>query len=94
MRKIEHEGLGLEYEIADHELKQRDVETFFAELRKAGGSAALMAPERNGNVVRAAIGCGFLVGVEDVGDLHPAAVTWLASEIDELVADAFTIPGE
>ena len=56
----------------------------------------LTGPERNGLDVRTAIGCGWLGEMtgDDVDDLRPAAVTWLAAEINDLISEAYEIPGE
>ena len=55
----------------------------------------MSGPERNGIIVRSAIRCGWIGGDEDaIGDMHPAAVTWLAGEINDLVGAAFEVPGE
>lgn len=94
-KKIEHETLGLEFELPDRELKQRDVEAFYAAMPATARGA--LAPVRNGHIIRAAIDCGWLKGqltAEEVGDMHPAGVTWLAGEIDTLVFTAYEIPGE
>jgi len=93
--KVEHEGLKLEYELKD-DLRQRDIEAFFKARREMRGDESLSGPEHNGVVIRAAIKSGWLADVkdDDVGDMHPAAVTWLAGEIQTAVAAAFEVPGE
>lgn len=94
-KKIKHEALGLEFELPDHELKQRDIEAFYAAMPV--GARGSLAPIRNGHVVRAAISCGWLEGQltdDELADMHPAGVTWLAGEIDTLVFAAYEIPGE
>lgn len=70
---------------------------FSAGLRIARERAGtLTGPERNGLDVRAAAGCGWLGEMtgDGVGDLHPGEVTRLASEIGDLLAEAYKIPGE
>ena len=55
----------------------------------------LSGPERNGVIVRSAIRCGWIKGDDDaIGDMHPAAVTWLAGEVNDLISAAFEVPGE
>lgn len=141
MLTIENKGLGLRFDLPD--LRQRDVEEYFAHyrVRKAGltdispedfrtelvafihslhttvrdmdpakfASAIaefstglrvrrermekLTGPERNGLDVRTAVECGWL-DIKDVGDLSPAAVLWLASEVNDLLAKSYEIPTE
>lgn len=70
---------------------------FSAGLRIARERAGtLTGPETNGLDVRAAAGCGWLdeVTLEGVGDLRPGEVTRIASEIGDLLTEAYKIPGE
>ena len=93
--KIEHKELGLEYELKD-DLRQRDIEAFFKARRELGGDKNLSGPEHNGCVVRAAVRGEWVDGIseDDVDTMHPAAVTWLASEIQDAIGAAFEVPGE
>ena len=96
VKKVEHEALGLSFELPNWGLVQRDVESFYAALQEQGVRGAL-APIRNGAIVRAAINCGWLEGqlaIDEVEGMHPAGITWLAAEIDQIVAEAYVIPGE
>jgi len=88
--KIAHKKLGVEFELP--ELKQRDVETFFAKLREDG--AEVSGPEYAGRLARAAASVGWLNGVGDIGDMKPAVVVWLSSKLNEYIAEALTIPPE
>jgi len=70
---------------------------FSAGLRIARERAgALTGPERNGLDVRTAATCGWLGEMtgDGVGDLHPGEVTRLATEVGDLLAEAYKIPGE
>ncbi len=91
--KIEHKGLGVSYELPD--LTQRQVEDLFASLREKGtDDDEISAPEYAGNVVRTAVELEWLNGIGPVGEMKPAVVTWLAGEINNLVAEAITVPPE
>ena len=63
-------------------------------LRSIAGD--LTGPENNGLDVRAAIRAEWLTDItqEEVDDLHPAAVVWLATEINNTLGKAFEVPGE
>ena len=92
--KIEQEQLGISYDLP--EFLQRDIEAFYAMLRKLNGDGKRSNIEYNGNVVRTAAKLGWLDGVEekDVGGMRPNVVNWLASELSTAVSAAFDIPGE
>lgn len=97
MAKIVHDTAGWEYELRDaDELRQRDAEAFFKARREFGGDDRVSSPEHNGIVVRAAAKCGWVDGLDPaaVDGLHPAETTWLASEIQDMLAAAFEVPGE
>jgi hypothetical protein len=53
-------------------------------------------PEQRGSIVRAAASAGWLgdVAEEAVNDMAPAAVNWLAVEVDKYIADSLAVPGE
>jgi len=96
-KKIDHEALDLHFEIPDSGLRQRHIEEFYKALGERSSVRGMLGPVRNGHIVRAAITVGWLEGQltdEEVGDMHPAGVTWLASELDDIVAAAFVIEGE
>jgi len=92
--KIEQEQLGISYDLP--EFLQRDIEAFYATLRKLNGDGKQSHIEYNGNVVRTAAKLGWLDGVEekDVGGMPPYVVNWLSSELSTAVTAAFDIPGE
>jgi hypothetical protein len=94
-KTVDHEKLGLQFDLPDWDMKQGDVEAFYAALGAQG--VGILAPVRNANIIRAAIKCGWLEGQltdDELAEFHPAGTTWLAGEIDEIVAAAFVIPGE
>lgn len=94
---LQNESLGVSAELTD-ELLQRHVEAYFIALRDLGGDNQLdlSTPERMGNYVRAGCRSGILNHIEekDVDDLAPAAVNWLAVELDEHIAKALSIDPE
>lgn len=95
--RLEHKGLGISAELID-ELLQRHVEAYFIALRDVSGdnSLDLSTPERCGNWVRAGCRSGILnsINEEDVGNMKPAAVLWLAGKLDDHVASVMEIPPE
>lgn len=95
--RLEHKGLGVSVELLD-ELLQRHVEAYFIALRDLTGENAieLSSPERMGHFVRAACRSGILnhIAEDDVADLPPSQVNWLAGKIDDHLAKALDIPPE
>ena len=95
--RLEHKGLGVSVELLD-ELLQRHVEAYFIALREIGGEDYLNSStfERSGNWVRAACRSEILNSVEenDVGDMRPAVVLWMAAKLDEHISSATEIPPE
>ncbi len=77
-------------------LLQRDVESFYRErfkvLPRAEGTLA--APEDNGAVVRAALACGWVKGIQAVDELKPGIVSWLANQVSRAIIKAYEVPGE
>lgn len=91
--RIAHKTLGVSYDLP--ELTQRMVEDLFAGLRAKGtDDDDTSAPEYAGAVVRTADELGWLDGIGPVGDLKPNVCVWLSGEINNLVAEALTVPPE
>ena len=92
--RLQHKSLGVEVELLE-DLKQRHVEAYFIALREIE-TPDPSTPQRLGNFVRAGCVSGILnsIHAEDVADLTPAAVAWLAQKLDAHIAKALTIPPE
>jgi hypothetical protein len=94
---LQNKSLGVSVEITDV-LLQRHVEAYFLALRDINGGNELeySVPERMGGYVRAGCRSGILntISEEDVDDMSPAAVNWLAAEIDTHIGKASEIPPE
>lgn len=74
------------------DLRQRHVETFFRLMRESGVEAGqVSAPEYTGLVVRSAQTAGIIEEGEDVGDMFPADVVRMASEVNKAISDALTV---
>ena len=88
------QGAGVKLGSPDFTTVFREFSGKIQALRSTSGNLA--GPEKNGLDVRTAIRCEWLTGIteSEVDDLHPAAVTWLASEINEAFSTAYEIPGE
>lgn len=90
----EHKKLGAWVEMPEPFL-QGDIEALFKATREAGVSPTrLTGPEYNGAIVRAAAGLGWCGAEAPVEKMRPAAVTWIASKINGVVADALEVPPE
>jgi hypothetical protein len=88
----EHKKLGVWVEIPDP-LLQRHVEALFKGIREIGlDPEKVSSPEYNGGLVEAAQRLGWCPG--PIGDMRPAAVTWIARKINDTVAEALDIPPE
>ena len=89
--------MGVSAELQD-ELLQKHVEAYFEALRELGGEKYFdqSTPHRLGNYVRAACQAGILntVHAEDVDNMKPAAVAWLAQKLDKHIAEALEVPPE
>jgi hypothetical protein len=93
MRK-DHKGIGAWVDLPDP-LLQKHVEDLYRGIRKAGGNPMqISAPEYNGAVVRAAIELGWCGGPAPVAEMKPGAVTWIARQINDVLAEALEIPPE
>ncbi len=94
---LKNEGLGVSVELVD-ELLQRHVEAYFVALRDIAGDNQIdfSVPERMGNYVRAGCRSGILntISEEDVDDMSPKSINWLASKIDNHIAEASEVPPE
>lgn len=94
--KFENQDLGVSVEIMD-DVRQRHIEAYFAALRDISGSNSLdlSVPERMGNFVRAGKQAGIITsGVEDVDEMVPSQVNWLAQQLDGYLAKFLTISPE
>ena len=77
------------------ELLQRHMEAFFAAEAELRGGKPLSGAQLNGNTARIAARLGWLdVAEEAVGDMRPAEVMRIATELNRAVAAAYEVPGE
>jgi hypothetical protein len=91
-KTLSQKKLGIEAALVD--LKQRDVEAFFAALREIAPAYRQMGTlERAGYYVRAAARAGWLTGVveAEVDGMAPAAALWLGVRVDKHLGEAITI---
>ena len=95
--RLEHKGLGVSAELLD-DVRQRHVETYFSVLRELGGENYLdeSTVQRLGNFVRAGCRSGILntFQEDDVNEMKPSAVAWIAQQIDSHIAGFLEIPPE
>jgi hypothetical protein len=78
------------------DLRQRDLEDFYKEMRKLEDSSKgdkISIPEFSGNSVRAAIKLGWFSKIDstDVDNMHPGVVQQLQIKITSLISEALTI---
>jgi hypothetical protein len=90
--KLEHKKLGLVIVLPDmEELLQRDVDRYMVEFRKLPDVG-----DYSGRVVKAAAAAGWIcepaMSADMVDEMKPAAVRWLAQQLNALYTDATTIP--
>jgi len=95
--RLEHKSLGVSAELLD-DVRQRHIEAYFTALRELGGEQYLdqSTPKRLGNFVRAGCDSGILNSIhkEDVDDMKPSAVAWVAQKLDAHIASFLEIPPE
>lgn len=92
---VEHKGLGLALDLP--ELRQRDVEAFYAAMRALDPDWRKQpAVERAGDYARAAVRLGWYTGCDEAGiaGMSPAAVWWIGAQVDSHVYAALKIPPE
>lgn len=92
-KRIEQAGLGLAFDLP--ELRTRDVDALYAALRALVPEWRRMPlSERASGFARAAARCGWLAGVTEaeIADWAFPRTLWLASEIDQHLAEALTFP--
>jgi len=84
-----------QYELYEPALIKSIHENTFDFGKSGGGHVTAQAVVR-GASIRAAIRAGFLTGItlEDVGNLKPPAVTWLAGKIAEHVKEVTSPPSD
>lgn len=84
----EHEKHG-KFELAD--LKQRHLEAFLMAMKDVDKDLPLQV--YHGKVLKAALDAGWIVEpkVEDVGDLKPAKVRWMAEQLISAYSEAVTV---
>ena len=78
-------------------LLQRGLESLMRTMRKHGGSEDdLTNFERNGAQARAACDLGWIDGLkaDAVDTMHPRVVTWIASQVNDIIVAAWELPGE
>jgi hypothetical protein len=91
--RYEHKKLGFAVDLPD--LKQRELEAFFASMREKGIDInKISSVEYAGGAVRLAAELGWLNGLGDPGGLSPKLIVWIASKISRHVAEVLTIPPE
>jgi hypothetical protein len=95
--RLQHKELGIDVETG--EILTRHVEGWFREQRELTGSneVQLSGVEYCANVLRAACRAEIITSGLDEGgvdELAPAATLWLARKVDEVLAEALTVPGE
>lgn len=94
MTHIGHKGLGLSVELKD--LKQRDLEQFYAKQREVGLDPKFMSlPEYAGGQMRIASELDFFSErFEDIDDWIPAKTLFLHKKFSDAVSEAVKIPPE
>jgi len=88
-----HKTLGIELQAK--ELSQGLLEAYLIEM---AGKNQMAIGRYYGEVVRAAIKCGWLIKpewtLEDVPEQKPTAVRWVAEQLDRAYGEATTVPPE
>ena len=90
----EHKTLEAWVEVPEP-LLQRHVEELYKGLRAAKiDPMALSAPEYNAGLVSVAVGLGWCGIPSPLLDLRPAVITWITRKINDVLAEALTVPPE
>jgi len=90
---IEHKGLGLSVELKD--LKQRDLERFYAKRREVGlDPDVLSLPEYSGGLIRIAVELDFFSERFEIDDWEPAKTIILKNGLIGAILEAVKIPPE
>ena len=94
--KLTHESLGVEVDFVD-ELLNKHVDAWMTAMRDFDPRwRSLSFQDTATEYVRAACEAHMLNGLdpENLGDMKPAHVHWIAGEIDERMTEALKIPPE
>lgn len=90
-KTIRHKALGIDIQLSA--VTQKMLEDFNRTLRQ-DDTAEVSFAEFSGATVRAAAAAGWLVGIaeEDVDQMSPAAVRFIAAELNEYYSEITTVP--